>query len=119
MLRLVLEQRVEAIVGKLGEAVFEPGTYYYAGSALGSGGLCGRLCHHLSRHPKPHWHIDYILPFMCIQGWIVEVGSERKECLWSQALLKVSGAFCPLPGFGASDCRLGCVSHLVGFIQRS
>jgi hypothetical protein len=26
LLRLVLEQRVEAIVGKLGEAVFEPGT---------------------------------------------------------------------------------------------
>jgi len=55
------------------------------------------------------------LPFMHVQGWVVEEGFERKECVWSQALLKVEGAFCPLVGFGASDCRQGCVSHLVGF----
>ncbi len=35
--------------------------------------------------------------------------------LWSQALVRLPGSSVPLPGFGASDCRLGCLSHLVAF----
>ncbi len=37
------------------------------------------------------------------------------ECRWSQALAELPGACVPLPGFGASDCRLGCPAHLVVF----
>ena len=115
LLRLSLEQAAFIKVGKLGETLFESGYYFYAGSALGRGGLRGRLRHHLSSHPKFHWHIDWVIPYMRIQGWAVETGLERKECLWSQALFRMPGAFCPLPGFGASDCRNGCISHLIGF----
>ena len=43
-------------VGKLGWADFPAGTYHYAGSAIGPGGLKGRLGRHLRRkNSKKHW----------------------------------------------------------------
>ena len=47
-------------VGRLGEMEVAPGWYLYTGSALGGGGLAGRLRHHLRPVARPHWHIDYL-----------------------------------------------------------
>jgi Uri superfamily endonuclease len=47
-------------IGRLGVLDFPAGHHAYVGSAFGSGGLRGRLKHHLFPAAKPHWHIDYL-----------------------------------------------------------
>ncbi len=85
---------------------------------MGTGGLRARLGRHLRGEGKSHWHIDTLRRVARVQDicylaapWIT-VG-QRLECLWSQALASLPGATVPVPGFGASDCRLGCPAHLV------
>ena len=46
------------VVGRFGKVAVASGWYLYTGSALGPGGLRGRLRHHLQPAPRPHWHID-------------------------------------------------------------
>ena len=55
-------EKAEAIcIGRLGIFSFEPGHYIYVGSALGPGGLAGRLERHLDKDRQvSHWHIDYL-----------------------------------------------------------
>jgi Uri superfamily endonuclease len=38
--------------------------------------------------------------------------ASQVECLWSQAVAALPGTRTPVPGFGASDCTLGCRAHL-------
>lgn len=117
ILVLRLTNGVEISVGKSGRFPFPAGVYFYCGSALGSGGLRGRLKHHFNPRTSPHWHIDYLRP----HGEIVEVvfsqGDERWECWWTQFLLRQPSAFIPAGGFGATDCRNGCPAHLIGFSE--
>ena len=47
-------------IGRLGTLRLKPGYYMYVGSALGSGGVRGRLAHHMRPAERPHWHIDYL-----------------------------------------------------------
>jgi Uri superfamily endonuclease len=53
------------------------------------------------------WHIDYLLaaPGVAIAE---EVRSDADECTLNQA----TAGDIPAPGFGASDCKHGCGSHL-------
>jgi Uri superfamily endonuclease len=92
-------------VGALGVRRFPAGRYVYTGSARR--GLEARLRRHLSRDKRLRWHIDYLLS---APG--VEVLSTRtfveEECAVSQA----TAGEIPVEGFGASDCRRGCGSHL-------
>ncbi len=95
-------------VGRLGEAMVVPGWYLYVGSALGAGGLRGRLRHHLRPVRRPHWHIDYLRQVCRVeQVWYV-VDGQRWEHRWAQ-LLAESASPAPCLRFGASDC--GCVAH--------
>ena len=97
-------------VGGLGTTTFEPSVYFYSGSAFGSGGLYGRLKHHLALSPRPHWHIDYLRVVAALaQVWIT-CDPRHLECVWSAAARSLRGAT-EVPEFGASDC--GCTSHLV------
>lgn len=112
-------------VGRLGEAVFPAGVYVYCGSARNPGGIRARLGRHLhNKRSNPHWHIDYlrrcadVLGAYWLNGQSVDGRSDQSlpdplECRWSQALIKVPSACIPMPGFGSSDCRSGCGSHLV------
>jgi Uri superfamily endonuclease len=102
--------RVQA--GGLGLLELAPGWYAYAGSALGPGGLRGRLRRHLAS-AATHWHVDYLKPPAPIREiWCAE-SSLRREHLWAAALAGLSGAEIPFRRFGASDCR--CAAHLVYF----
>jgi Uri superfamily endonuclease len=125
-LQLYLEQPLTLEVGKLGGALFPAGMHIYLGSAWGPGGLRARLKHHISKNPiHPHWHIDYLRRVCKLDGIYFFPQDEKKdkhtfqttpfECLWAQSLTPLSPARIVLTGFGASDCRSGCLSHLVSF----
>jgi histidyl-tRNA synthetase len=125
-LSLLLYKPLSLEVGHLGTAYFPAGRYIYCGSALGSGGLKGRLGHYLwdGKH-RNHWHIDYLLPETTLEGIYYAIimdeanresnSQQAVECRWSQALAALPGALIPQPGFGASDCQAACQSHLVVF----
>lgn len=119
-------------VGRLGKRLFPAAEYIYVGSAQGSGGLKARLERHLRREPKQfHWHIDYLRDIAEVSAlcyFTIEKSKasssmhfpgallhESLECRWIQALIKLPGANPPVPGFGSSDCRLECPTHLVTF----
>jgi Uri superfamily endonuclease len=103
-------------VGKLGQFEFRAGFYLYVGSALGPGGLGGRLRRHLSEDKRTHWHVDYLSE----QAELVEIwsttGEERLEHLWATTAGQMPGASVPVAGFGASDCV--CPAHLYHFGER-
>lgn len=93
------------VVGRLGCFDFAPGRYVYTGSAKRS--LEARLRRHLSRDKVLRWHIDYLLA--CPKASIIEIKrSNQPECAQNQ---QIYGQI-PVAGFGASDCRAGCGSHL-------
>ncbi len=96
---------VRIAVGRLGVFNFPAGDYVYTGSATRN--LEARIARHLSRAKKMHWHIDWLL---AAPG--VEVREVRRfaapEC---EVNARQAGKIL-VPGFGASDCRAGCGSHL-------
>lgn len=105
-LRIRLEAALDLKVGKLGRFHFPAGDYVYTGSARGIHAE-HRIARHLRREKRLHWHIDYLLTAPGVR--VVEVVRARTpECPLNQA---TPGSL-PAPGFGASDCRHGCISHL-------
>ncbi|HHC72064.1 MAG TPA: GIY-YIG nuclease family protein [Thiotrichales bacterium] len=92
-------------VGRLGRFTLPPGRYFYTGSARRN--LEARIARHLKRRKKRRWHIDWLTTHPAIR--VVEViRSTLPECELNQR----TGGEIPIPGFGASDCRAGCGSHL-------
>jgi Uri superfamily endonuclease len=96
---------VRVAVGRFGEFEFPAGLYCYTGSALRN--FEARIRRHLSSAKKMHWHIDYLLAAPGVRVREVRRFHED-ECPVNQG---VAGGI-PVPGFGASDCRAGCGSHL-------
>lgn len=92
-------------VGRLGEFEFPAGRYVYTGSARRA--MDARIRRHLSRAKRLHWHIDYLLaaPGTKITGVF---RSNEPECTVNRNARGVI----VVEGFGASDCRSGCGSHL-------
>ncbi|MDO9088070.1 MAG: GIY-YIG nuclease family protein [Anaerolineaceae bacterium] len=106
-----LETQLFVQIGKLGCIQFEPGNYFYLGSAKGPGGLRARVKRHLRLEKKKFWHLDYLTPFLEFQYLIFTLQFE-KECEWSQILESNYAEFTSVPRFGSSDCRRSCNSHL-------
>jgi Uri superfamily endonuclease len=108
-------------VGQLGEYYLLAGDYWYTGSAHGPGGLRARLGRHLAGTGKIHWHIDCLRRIAKVETFFLLVEDQEQrsasglsiECVWSQALAKLSDAEIPVRGFGSSDCRAGCQAHLI------
>lgn len=92
-------------VGRLGTFDFPAGLYVYTGSALQN--FEARVRRHLSTAKKMHWHIDYLLAAPGVRVREV-LRHATAECMVNQSI----AAAMPVPGFGASDCRAGCGSHL-------
>ena len=106
-----LDQLIRIKVGPLGIISFRSGTYLYTGSALGPGGLSGRIQRHLrpESQKRSHWHIDALTSQGAITDIWWSVSPQRQECAWGE-ILSMAGDRAA-PGFGASDCR--CAGHLV------
>jgi Uri superfamily endonuclease len=100
-----LDEAAAITVGRLGSFVFPAGRYVYTGSARRN--MEARIRRHLSRDKRLRWHIDYLLahPHASVVGVI---RSDTGECALNQ---RTAGRVVA-PGFGASDCRAGCGSHL-------
>lgn len=101
-------------VGKLGRALFRSGFYVYVGSALGPGGLAGRLRRHARPTHTPEWrdrwHIDYLRHYAkVVEVWAVP-GEQRREHGWASICGQLPGMTAAMAGFGSSDC--GCPTHL-------
>lgn len=92
-------------IGRFGEFDFPAGRYIYTGSARRN--LEARIARHLRREKTLRWHIDFLLaaPGVSITGVRRYV---EEECAINQA---TPGSVL-VSGFGASDCRAGCGSHL-------
>lgn len=104
-LRIAVARKLRLCIGSLGVFDFPAGTYVYTGSARRN--LEARIARHLRREKALRWHIDYLLTAPGVR--VVEVlRSRRDECRWNRA----TRGEIPVPGFGASDCRAGCGSHL-------
>lgn len=100
-----LAREVTVRVGRLGVFRFPPGRYVYTGSAKRN--IEARIARHLSAAKRLHWHIDYLLAAPGVSVSRVR-RSRRAEC----DLNRATRGNIPVPGFGASDCRAGCGSHL-------
>jgi Uri superfamily endonuclease len=115
---LVLASRGEKRIriGGIGTLPLRPGFYVYVGSALGPGGLPGRVLRHARRSKRRRWHIDYLTAATrLVEVWFTRC-PERLECKWARAVERLPGAEIPLERFGSSDCR--CTSHLFFFPSR-
>lgn len=98
-------------IGRRGTLRAPAGVYLYVGSALGPGGLQGRLGRHLRGSDARRWHVDHLRAVtQPVAAWW-RCGRRRREHAWARVILGLRGAEVPLPRFGASDCR--CRSHLV------
>jgi Uri superfamily endonuclease len=100
-----------------GEFNLKRGYCAYTGSAMGSGAvdLRHRVARHLRKRKTKHWHIDHLLSSKeaRITAIVACSTSVNKECQITRGLQSLDGASVPIDGFGASDCRQGCGSHLV------
>ena len=118
-LLLFLSKQVTLTIGKLGKQRFPMGYYTYTGSALGKGAssLKHRIARHLRKEKRMFWHIDYLLADenVSVEAVIVAETNENMECKTNQHIKTIMGAKVQVKGFGASDCRKNCESHLLYF----
>lgn len=106
-----LHETISTQIGKLGKFDFQPGFYFYFGSAKGPGGLRARINRHLSVQRKKFWHIDYLKTYLTPLGFFYSDQID-KECEWAQVLKKSEKIEIPVIKFGSSDCKNKCGSHL-------
>ena len=105
-------------VGALGTRSFSRGYYAYTGTAFGKNAqsLAGRILRHLGRDKKKkRWHIDYLLAASNVEvtSAIAAFTEKKMECEINQHLRDRLQATIPARGFGSSDCRKRCGSHLL------
>ncbi len=104
-LMLEVTRAITVQIGKLGRCLFEQGSYVYTGSARRH--LASRIERHMRKKKRLRWHIDYLLAHPAVEIRLVRI-SNRKEC----ALNQTTPGRIAVKGFGSSDCKAGCGSHL-------
>lgn len=114
ILELLLPEERDLIIGRLGKRTFEPGYYYYVGSAQQN--LKHRIHRHLRTEKTIRWHIDYLLQVAQILQVYTWPGEKSMECILGKYMQDFPACLQPIPGFGASDCK--CKSHLFYFSYR-
>jgi Uri superfamily endonuclease len=106
-LHINITNNTQIEIGKLGKFTFPRGCYIYTGSAKKN--IDKRIKRHQSNSSdkKLHWHVDYLLNDK--NAKITEAQKfDEKECTLNQ---KASGEII-VAGFGSSDCKSRCRSHL-------
>ena len=118
-----LSKEAQLKAGKLGIQRFPPGYYTYTGSALGTGAssLKQRVTRHLQKGKHKFWHIDFLLAHenATVTAVIAAQTDGKAECTMNLLVKKKLGAKIPVVGFGASDCKQKCESHLLYFGQEN
>ena len=117
-LLLHAEKQVTVTAGILGKHRFPVGYYSYTGSAMGKGAsLKNRIARHLRKEKRCFWHIDYLLENenVSVDAVVAAETRYKMECEINQHIRTDMGAKVQVRGFGASDCRRNCQSHLLFF----
>ena len=110
LLLVGLEKALSVGAGRHRTGYLPAGTYLYAGSAYGAGGLSARIGRHFRKDKKVHWHIDRLtLEAGTLAAFSVEGGD---ECRLVRTLIEAGGMRPAMAGFGSTDCRT-CLSHLL------
>ena len=112
ILKLENDQHIE--IGKLGKFLFKKGYYVYSGSALGG---FGRVKYQLKKNKNKRWHIDYLLDNAKIIKIFLSEVEKNYEHEVSKSLSNSKNAEVLVRGFGSSDCKEGCPSHLIYFSE--
>jgi len=116
-LLIFVQDERKVCVGSLGEREFPRGFYAYTGSAFGKGAssLLGRISRHLRKAKKKRWHIDYLLSGSraVVTAIVAGYTGRNIECEINRHLQEGLRARFFMPGFGSSDCRENCMSHLL------
>ena len=104
-LLIVLPRSHRVRIGCLGVFDFPAGAYVYTGSAKRN--MDARIRRHLAGDKTLRWHLDYLTTLSDVS--VREIGRyTAPECEINRLVAGVVVA----DGFGASDCRHGCGSHL-------
>jgi histidyl-tRNA synthetase len=110
LLLVELPQPLQTEIARLGQPYFPAGSYIYAGSAFGPGGIAARVRRHFRTDKTRRWHID------SLTGGDTRLGAlvfrEQTECQLIERLLSHPEFAVPVPGFGSTDCST-CPSHLL------
>ena len=104
-LYIKLTKTIKLKIGKLGEFIFPKGNYIYTGSAKKN--IDARIKRHLSKDKKNHWHIDYLL-----ENKHIKISKFYKSNLSECNLNQSTNGKVIVKGFGSSDCKENCKSHL-------
>jgi Uri superfamily endonuclease len=114
-----VQQDTTISVGAMGTLSFSRGYYIYTGSARGKAtmNLHTRIHRHLQDKKKQRWHIDYLLKHKAtiLRNALFFETLEDLECAITQSIVKFPSVLAVHKGFGASDCRNRCYSHLNQF----
>ncbi len=109
LIHLKKDRKVSA--GKMGRLKFFKGFYIYAGRGLRA--LPSRIERHLRKRKQRVWHIDYLTSLR--EAEVVDVfisDNPMFECQFWKHLVKDGWVFLH-HGFGSSDCKNSCPSHLL------
>ena len=99
----------------LGNLSFEKGTWLYIGSAMGIGStnLENRIRRHFRSEKTIYWHIDHLLNSdSSIRLAVWSESSSPKECEIARSIEKMENVSPGPRGFGSSDCKQKCRTHL-------
>ncbi len=106
---------IDMRIGALGAQRFEAGEWVYVGSAFGnsSTSLEHRIRRHFSSEKKIHWHIDIFLDVVGPPADVIwSEARKKRECEIAAELKSHAQFSLGPPGFGSSDCREKCGTHL-------
>jgi len=105
-LHIAVARPLNLTIGRHGHFFFPAGNYVYTGSARRH--LEARIARHLRAEKTLRWHIDWLLAAPGVRVSAV-IRSKLAECVLNQR----TGGTILVRGFGASDCRKECASHLL------
>lgn len=113
-----VREKVILDVGRLGSLGFLSGYYVYTGR--GRKGIHSRIQRHITKKKRCLWHIDYLTSADGVEvlDTIIYRSEADKECFMNKQVCNLPGAMILHPGFGSSDCFMGCESHLVYFKKK-
>ncbi|OLS30239.1 MAG: hypothetical protein ThorAB25_11340 [Candidatus Thorarchaeota archaeon AB_25] len=115
VLIIQVKKPVKVQIKSLGDTEFVPSVWAYVGSAMGTGStsLKNRLRRHFRKEKTIYWHIDYLLNEDIEIEKAIWAQSERHlECDLAQSLASNNEFNAGPKGFGASDCKSGCIAHI-------
>lgn len=118
---LVLKANTGGVIriGRLDTFWVPAGYVLYVGSAFGGGGVADRTARHRNPDAPLRWNIDYIKRFAHpVELWWAHHDQQTPiECRWAMALAALPGFCCPVPHFGANDCKR-CPAHFLRIASR-